>query len=213
MPPFISLNSHVIALDRRDVDTDAILPKQYMAMVHREGFGRYLFDNWRYMQAGSPGDEPSARRINPSFVLNRPASQGAEILLCRANFGCGSSREHAVWALADWGIRALVAPSFAQIFYNNCCKNGILPVVLDANVIEAMFAKAEAGVFSLTINLSAQLLTERDGSKHSFDINPTRKKLLLTGIDEIECTLAYYREHIVQFESEWFSNHPWLVRQ
>lgn len=212
MQPFISMFSHVVALDRRDVDTDAILPKQYMAMVSRHGFGRYLFDNWRYLKEGKPGDEPADREPNPAFALNAPAAQGARILLCRANFGCGSSREHAVWALADWGIRALVAPSFAEIFYNNCCKNGVLPIMLGGEVIDALFAKTQMAPVSLLIDLPSQTLTEADGSEHCFTISPTQKQLLLCGLDEVAHTLANYREQIMGFERERLAREPWLVR-
>ncbi|NTZ89078.1 3-isopropylmalate dehydratase small subunit [Burkholderia metallica] len=210
MTPFQTLRSRVIPLDRRDVDTDAILPKQYMAMIGRDGFGRFLFDNWRYLDPGDPWDN-HARTEAPSFVLNQAEYRDGRILLCRENFGCGSSREHAVWALADWGIRALVAPSFGDIFYGNCCKNGILPITLEDTTIDMMFRKAiSSDSYALTIDLPSQCITDSSGWTESFTIDGNRKHLLVSGRDEVEQTLAAYRARIAAFEADRSNDEPWL---
>lgn len=213
MMPFESVSSLVIPLDRRDVDTDAILPKQYMAMIERHGFGDYLFDNWRYLEEGQPYEDCSLRALSPSFPLNDPRFQGAKILLCRANFGCGSSREHAVWALADWGVRALIAPSFADIFRANCYKNGILPVVLDEPVIDAMFHNSAQQALSVTIVLTTQKVIDTAGNEYPFEIDQAAKNLLSSGLDEIGLTLSTYHKEIRHFEQARFKQEPWLLNQ
>ena len=210
MQPFTTLDRVVVPIDRPNVDTDAILPKQYMKMIGRTGFGPYLFDEWRYLDSAEPGDDCTARRGNPAFVLNLERYRNAGILLGRSNFGCGSSREHAVWALAEWGIRALIAPSFAEIFRGNCLKNGLLPLVLPDAVIDSLFdaVKAQPG-YSLSIDLSAQSVLTPDGHAHRFDIDPFNKDMLLRGLDTIDATLLHLSE-IDAFERRRFAQEPWL---
>ncbi|WP_020205610.1 3-isopropylmalate dehydratase small subunit [Cupriavidus sp. WS] len=211
MQPFTFLDALVVPVDRPSVDTDAILPKQYMKMIGRTGFGPYLFDEWRYLDAAEPGDDCARRRPVPGFALNQPRYQGAGILLGRANFGCGSSREHAVWALAEWGIRALVAPSFAEIFRGNCLKNGLLPIVLPEAAVDALFAAVQARPgYRLAIDLPSQAVREPDGTAHAFDINPFNKAMLLDGLDEIGDTLRHAAA-IGSFERERLALEPWLA--
>ncbi len=211
MQSFTTLDPLVVPIDRPDVDTDAILPKQYMKMIGRTGFGPFLFDEWRYLEPAEPGDDCTARSRTPGFALNQPRYQGAGILLGRGNFGCGSSREHAVWALAEWGIRALVAPSFAEIFHGNCLKNGLLPIVLTETVVDALFAAVQViPGYRLTIDLPNQTVCEPDGTTHTFDINPFNKAMLLDGVDEIGVTLRHVAE-IDAFEHERLALEPWLV--
>ena len=186
MEKFTSLNGLVAPLDRANVDTDAIIPKQFLKSIKRSGFGPYLFDEWRYLDHGEPEMDCKDRPRNPDFVLNQPRYQGAEILLTRANFGCGSSREHAPWALLDFGIRVLIAPSFADIFYNNCFKNGILPIVISAEQVSELIARVkQTEGFSLQVDLEGQVLALPTGEKISFEIDSFRKHCLLNGLDDI----------------------------
>jgi 3-isopropylmalate/(R)-2-methylmalate dehydratase small subunit len=200
----------VIPLDRANVDTDAIIPKQYLKSIKRSGFGPSLFDDWRYLDPGEPGMDNSSRRPNPDFVLNDPRYAGGTLLLARKNFGCGSSREHAVWALDDYGIRAVIAPSFADIFFNNCFKSGLLPIVLDETVINALFAAVAATPsYALTIDLAAQTLSTPDGQAYHFEIDPFRKHCLLEGLDDIGLTLQHADE-IRTYEARHRKEAPWL---
>jgi 3-isopropylmalate/(R)-2-methylmalate dehydratase small subunit len=210
MEPFTILRGIVVPLDRANVDTDAITPKQYLKSVHRAGFGPNLFDDWRYLDPGEPGQDHSTRRPNLDFVLNQPRYQGAQILLARKNFGCGSSREHAVWALEDYGFRAIVAPSFADIFYNNCFKNGLLPITLEDPVIDGLFdAVAAQEAYALTIDLEACTVTTPGGEVFGFDIDPFRRYCLLHGLDDIGLTLQHGDE-IRAYEVRRKDEAPWL---
>ena len=210
MQPFTTLDAVVVPLDRANVDTDAIIPKQFMKSIRRTGFGDNLFDEWRYLDRGEPGQDPATRRPDPDFTLNQPAYAGAQILLTRENFGCGSSREHAPWALRDHGIRALVAPSFADIFYGNCFSNGLLPIVLDAAAVERLFARvAERPGLRFAIDLQAQTLTPQGEEAVGFAIDPARKHRLLNGLDAIALTLAK-ADTIRDYESRRRALEPWL---
>ena len=210
MEAFTTLDAVVVPLDRANVDTDAIIPKQFMKSIQRTGFGDNLFDEWRYLDRGEPGQDASRRPKNPDFVLNQPAFAGAQILLARENFGCGSSREHAPWALHGYGIRALVAPSFADIFFNNCFKNGMLPVVLDAATVERLFAlvAARPGV-RFAIDLNTQTLTPEGEAAIAFDIDAQRKHRLLKGLDAIGLTLKK-ADAIRAYEERRRVLEPWL---
>lgn len=211
MQPFDTLGARVVPIDRPSVDTDAIIPKQYMKMTGRTGFGPYLFDEWRYVDPAEPGDDCAQRRRNVDFALNLPRYEGARILLARSNFGCGSSREHAVWALAEWGIRALVAPSFGEIFRGNCLKNGVLPVVLPETIVDELFQVVQMTPgYSLTIDLRAQIVKEPGGRCHAFEINAFHKSMLLDGLDEIGITLRHSAE-ITAFERKRLALEPWLA--
>ena len=212
MEPFRLLTGLVAPLDRANVDTDAIIPKQFLKSIKRSGFGPNLFDEWRYLDRGEPGMDNSGRRINPDFVLNEPRYRGAQILLARRNFGCGSSREHAPWALADYGFRALIAPSYADIFFNNCYKNGLLPIVLPESRVDHLFAAVKAFPgFKLTIDLERQEVATTDGSlRHSFDVEPFRKHCLQNGLDDIGLTLQH-ADAIGAFEAKRLAEQPWLV--
>jgi 3-isopropylmalate/(R)-2-methylmalate dehydratase small subunit len=212
MEPFRILTGLVAPLDRANVDTDAIIPKQFLKSIKRSGFGPNLFDAWRYLDHGEPGSDPATRRKNPDFVLNDPRYQGARILLARRNFGCGSSREHAPWALGDYGFRALIAPSYADIFFNNCCKNGLLPVVLTEREVDALFAAVRAFPgFRLTIDLERQIVAAPDGSLgFAFEIEPFRKHCLQNGLDDIGLTLEHADE-IHAFEAKRLADQPWLA--
>lgn len=209
MSSFNEFHGLVAPIDRPNVDTDAIIPKQYMKSVNKIGFGPYLFDEWRYKDIGEPGMPCEGRIRNEEFILNQAAYESTSILLARENFGCGSSREHAVWALHDFGIRVVVAPSFADIFYTNCTKNGILPAIVSAEVIEKLFAAAwqEPGV-SLSVSLPNQKLRLKD-LELEFDIQPRAKKLLLHGGDEIEMTKTYV-DSIERYEKSRIMQEPWL---
>ena len=211
MQPFRVHTGIVAPLDRANVDTDAIIPKQFLKSIKRSGFGVNLFDAWRYLDHGEPGMDASSRRPNPQFVLNEPRYRGASILLARRNFGCGSSREHAPWALADYGFRALVAPSFADIFFNNCFKNGLLPIVLPDAAVDRLFADVFAFPgYTLTIDLERQSVASVDGSAgFHFDIDPFRKRCLLNGWDDIGLTLQHADE-IAAFEKRHLREQPWL---
>ncbi len=210
MEKFTRLEGLVAPLDRNNVDTDAIIPKQFLKSIKRSGFGPNAFDEWRYMDVGQPGQDATGRPKNPNFVLNQPRYQGAQVLLTRANFGCGSSREHAPWALLDFGFKAIVAESFADIFFNNCYKNGIVPIVLPANEIEALFQQVEATPgYKLIVDLSAQAVIRPDGYGISFQIDNFRKECLLNGWDDIGLTLRH-AEKIREFEEKRRISQPWL---
>jgi len=210
MQKFTLLDGLVVPLDRANVDTDAIIPKQFLKSIKRSGFGPNLFDEWRYLDHGEPGMDNSKRPLNPDFVLNQPHYQGAQILLARENFGCGSSREHAPWALGDYGLRAIIAPSFADIFFNNCFKNGLLPIRLDAASVDALFKAVEAAPgYRLKINLEQQSITASDGSVYKFEVEAFRKHCLLNGLDDIGLTLQHVGE-IKAFEAKHRAAQPWL---
>jgi 3-isopropylmalate/(R)-2-methylmalate dehydratase small subunit len=211
MDPFRVHTGLVAPLDRANIDTDAIIPKQFLKSIKRSGFGPNLFDEWRYLDHGEPGMDHSARPRNPQFVLNDPRYQGASILLARANFGCGSSREHAPWALHDYGFRALIAPSFADIFHNNCYKNGLLPIVLKESEVDRLFADTFAFPgFKLTVDLERQVVSTVDGSLvYGFEVEPYRKHRLLNGLDDIGLTLEH-AEAIRAFEAKRLREYPWL---
>ncbi len=210
MEKFTPFAGIVAPLDRANVDTDAIIPKQYLKSIKRSGFGPNLFDDWRYLDPGGPEIDNASRRPNPDFVLNRPPRDRAEILLARENFGCGSSREHAVWALTDFGIRAVIAPSFADIFYNNSFKNGLLPIVLDAATVDRLFTEAAAGEdYRLAVDLERQQVTTPAGETLAFEVDAFRKYCLLNGLDDIGLTLQHADE-IRAFEQRYYATHPWL---
>jgi len=210
MEAFVKLKGLVAPLDRSNVDTDAIIPKQFLKSIKRSGFGPNLFDEWRYLDYGEPGRDCSERPLNTDFVLNQQRYQGAQILLARDNFGCGSSREHAPWALLDYGFRAVVAPSFADIFANNCSKNGILPVVLDADVVGRLFGEVTAtSGYQLNVDLEKQQVTTPGGETFTFEIDEFQKQCLLQGLDEISLTLQYADE-IKVFEERRRGEEPWL---
>jgi 3-isopropylmalate/(R)-2-methylmalate dehydratase small subunit len=210
MKAFSTLNGLVAPLDRANVDTDAIIPKQFLKSIKRSGFGPNAFDEWRYLDHGEPGVDNSTRPLNPEFVLNQARYQGASILLTRENFGCGSSREHAPWALEDYGFRAIIAPSFADIFFNNCFKNGLLPIVLGHAVVDALFKAVEANAgYQLTINLAEQTVSTPDGHSCPFEVDAVRKHNLLNGLDDIGLTLQHV-EAIRAFEVKHQSAQPWL---
>jgi len=211
MQPFRVLTGLVAPLDRANVDTDAIIPKQFLKSIKRSGFGPNLFDAWRYLDSGEPGMDNTKRPLNPDFVLNQPRYQGAQILLARRNFGCGSSREHAPWALGDYGFRAIIAPSYADIFFNNCLKNGLLPIVLSESEVDRLFHDTFAFPgFRLTIDLERQTIATLDGGTvFSFDIEPFRKHCLLNGLDDIGLTLTH-AEEMREFEAEREAKQPWL---
>ncbi|MCX7893979.1 MAG: 3-isopropylmalate dehydratase small subunit [Burkholderiales bacterium] len=211
MEKFTVLNGLVAPLDRANVDTDAIIPKQFLKSIKRTGFGPNLFDAWRYLDTGEPGMDNAKRPLNPDFALNQPRYQGASILLARKNFGCGSSREHAPWALADYGFRALIAPSFADIFYNNCFKNGLLPIVLPEADVDRLFHDVAAFPgFRLVIDLPAQTVAYADGSRTlGFEVDAFRKYCLVNGLDEIGLTLRH-ADKIKAFEDKRRREQPWL---
>lgn len=210
MTPFTTHTGLAAPLDRANVDTDQIIPKQFLKSIRRSGFGPNLFDEWRYLDVGQPGQDCATRPRNPDFVLNRPRYAGASVLLARANFGCGSSREHAAWALAEYGFRAIVAPSFADIFFNNSFKNGLLPIVLKDEEVDALFAQCEATEgYALSIDLAAQTVTRPDGVQHRFEVDAFRKHCLLHGLDDIGTTLPA-RDAIAAFEEKHRAAQPWL---
>jgi 3-isopropylmalate/(R)-2-methylmalate dehydratase small subunit len=203
----------VAPMDRANVDTDAIIPKQFLKSIQRSGFGQNLFDAWRFLDPGEPGQDPATRRPNPDFVLNQPRYKGASILLARENFGCGSSREHAPWALEQYGFRALIAPSYADIFFNNCFKNGVLPIVLPAEQVSRLFDDAAGFVgYQLTIDLPRQVIVMPDGSEITFDVQPFRKYCLVNGFDDIGLTLRH-ADKIRAFEAERLARQPWLANR
>jgi 3-isopropylmalate/(R)-2-methylmalate dehydratase small subunit len=200
----------VAPLDRENVDTDAIIPKQFLKSITRSGFGPNLFDEWRYLDHGEPGQDPASRRPNPDFVLNQPRYRGASVLLARRNFGCGSSREHAPWALEQYGFRALIAPSYADIFFNNCFKNGVLPIVLPESQVARLFDDVAAFPgYRLTVDLPNQVVVKPDGESLSFDVEPFRKYCLVNGFDDIGLTLRH-ADKIRAFEAQRMAKMPWL---
>lgn len=210
MQAFTTLTGLAVPLDRANVDTDAIIPKQFLKSIKRSGFGPNAFDEWRYLDYGEPGMDNSKRPINPDFVLNLPRYQGASILLARENFGCGSSREHAPWALEDYGFRAIIAPSFADIFFNNCFKNGMLPIVLKEQEVDLLFQQVQAQEgYQLTVDLSAQTVTTPTGESFSFSVDAFRKHCLLNGLDDIGLTMQH-QDKIRAFEDQHRQAQPWL---
>ncbi len=203
----------VAPMDRANVDTDAIIPKQFLKSIARTGFGPNLFDAWRYLDKGEPGQDPATRKPNPDFVLNQPRYAGASVLLARTNFGCGSSREHAPWALDQYGFRAIIAPSYADIFYNNCFKNGLLPIVLPEAVVSRLFDEVNGFVgYRLTVDLPRQVVVKPDGSEIAFEVQPFRKYCLVNGFDDIGLTLRH-ADKIKAFEAERLAKMPWLAHR
>jgi len=210
MEKFTRIDGIVLPLDRSNVDTDAIIPKQYLKSIRRSGFGPNLFDDWRYLEPGAPGQDHSRRKLNPDFVLNQPRFAGATILLARENFGCGSSREHAVWALADAGFRVVVATSFADIFYNNCFKNGVLPIMLPADEVQQLFEAVSAqSSYRLEVDLESQVIRRPDGRILPFEVDSFRRECLLNGLDDIDLTLKC-ADDIRAYEKSRITQAPWL---
>ena len=209
MKKFTNESAIVLPLNRANVDTDFIIPKQFLKSIKRTGFGVNLFDEHRYLDKGEPDADNSGRPLNPDFVMNQPRYAGAKVLLARDNFGCGSSREHAPWALDDYGFRAIIAPSFADIFFNNCFKNGLLPIVLGKEVVDGLFAEVEACEgFTLEIDLESQQVRKPDGTALTFEVDAFRKHCLLNGLDDIGLTLED-SDKIAQFETSWREKSPW----
>ena len=201
----------VAPMDRENVDTDAIIPKQFLKSIRKTGFGPNLFDEWRYLDKGEPGQDPATRKANPDFVLNQPRYAGASILLARKNFGCGSSREHAPWAIDQYGFRAIIAPSYADIFFNNCFKNGLLPIQLSEAQVAQLFDEVKGFVgYALTIDLPRQVIVKPDGSEIAFEVAPFRKYCLTNGFDDIGLTLRH-ADKIRAFEAERLARRPWLA--
>ena len=213
MEKFTILTGLVAPMDRANVDTDAIIPKQFLKSIQRTGFGPNLFDAWRYLDPGEPGMDNSRRPLNPDFSLNQPRYKGASILLARKNFGCGSSREHAPWALDDYGFRVIVAPSYADIFFNNCFKNGLLPIVLSESQVDALFHEVQAFPgYELVVDLPAQTIGSVNGDRvYSFEVEPFRKYCLVNGLDDIGLTLRH-AEKIREFEAKRLKEQPWLAK-
>ncbi|MCW8929140.1 MAG: 3-isopropylmalate dehydratase small subunit [Gammaproteobacteria bacterium] len=210
MEKFTKMTAIAVPLDRANVDTDAIIPKQFLKSIKRSGFGPNLFDEWRYLDHGEPGMDNSTRPINTDFVLNKPRYNGARILLARDNFGCGSSREHAPWALEDYGIRVIIAPSFADIFYNNCFKNGLLPIILEEQTIDELFNMVfENEGFELTVDLELKKITSDSGISIDFELDQFRRHCLLEGLDEIGLTLEH-ADDIRAYENKQKEITPWL---
>ena len=211
MTPFRVHSGLVAPMDRENVDTDAIIPKQFLKSIRKSGFGENLFDEWRFLDHGEPGQDPATRRPNPDFVLNQPRFQGASILIARKNFGCGSSREHAPWALQQYGFRAIVAPSYADIFFNNCFKNGLLPIRLSEGEVSGLFDEVAAFPgYRLTVDLERQVIVRPDGVELAFEVEPFRKFCLLGGFDDIGLTLRH-ADTIRAFEAERLLTKPWLA--
>ena len=209
MEPFQPIHSKVVAMDRANVDTDAIIPKQFLKSIRRTGFGPYLFDGWRYLDRGEPEMDCTNRPLNPEFELNRPGYRDAKILLVRENFGCGSSREHAPWALQDYGFRVLIAPSFADIFYNNCFKNGLLPIILDPEIVDRLFLESTDLDYLLRVDLEQQTVMTPTSVMIRFEIDESRKYRLLNGLDDIGLSLQNADE-IRRYESNRMKTAPWL---
>ena len=210
MNPFITHTGIVAPLDRANVDTDAIIPKQFLKSIKKTGFGPHLFDEWRYLDHGEPGMDLSQRKKNPEFVLNQAEYEKASILIARENFGCGSSREHAPWAIEDYGFRAILAPSFADIFFSNCFKNGLLPIVLPNEKIDFLFKSIYANKgYTLTIDLENQLVILPSNEKISFQVDAFRKHCLMHGLDDIGLTMQH-SDNIKAFEQEYYQKNPWL---
>ncbi|MBL8349581.1 MAG: 3-isopropylmalate dehydratase small subunit [Burkholderiaceae bacterium] len=213
MQAFTMHKGLVAPMDRANVDTDAIIPKQFLKSIARTGFGPNLFDEWRYLDKGEPGQDPASRRPNPDFVLNQPRYAGASILLARRNFGCGSSREHAPWALDQFGFRAIIAPSFADIFFNNCFKNGLLPIVLPEAVVARLFDEVAAFPgYQLGVDLPRQVIVKPDGAEIPFEVQAFRKYCLVNGFDDIGLTLRH-ADKIKAFEAERLARMPWLAHR
>jgi len=213
MEPFRIHRGLVAPIDRENVDTDAIIPKQFLKSIKRTGFGENLFDEWRYLDPGEPGQNPASRRPNPDFVLNRPRYKGASVLLARRNFGCGSSREHAPWAIGQYGFRALIAPSYADIFFNNCFKNGLLPIVLPESEVARLFDEVAAFPgYELTVDLERQVVVKADGTELAFEVEAFRRHCLLGGFDDIGLTLRHADE-IRAYEAERLLRKPWLAHR
>ena len=211
MEKFIAHEGLAAPLDRANVDTDAIIPKQFLKSIRRSGFGPNLFDAWRYLDIGEPDQDNSGRPLNPDFVLNQPRYQGASILLARENFGCGSSREHAPWALADYGFRVIIAPSFAEIFFNNCFKNGLLPIVLPEGEVDALFqAVAATPGLRLAVRLQDQVIRLPDGAQIAFEVDPFRKYRLINGLDDIGLTLQH-ADKVRAYEALRKQEEPWAI--
>ena len=201
----------VAPMDRENVDTDAIIPKQFLKSIRKTGFGEHLFDAWRYFDDGYPGQDPTSRKPNPDFVLNLPRYSGASVLIARKNFGCGSSREHAPWALDQYGFRAIIATSYADIFFNNCFKNGLLPIVLSETQVAQLFDECAAfPTYSLTVDLERQVVVKPDGVELPFEVQAFRKYCLLNGFDDIGLTLRH-SDKIKAFEAERLAAKPWLA--
>ena len=210
MQKFTNFSGLVAGIDRPNIDTDAIIPKQYLKSIKRSGFGVNLFDDWRYLDPGQPGKSNVDRRVNPDFILNKSPFKHAQILLARENFGCGSSREHAVWALMDFGFKVVIAPSFADIFYNNSFKNGFLPIALNASLVDQLFDELEQQQdYQLSVNLEDQLVSNAAGFEMPFEIDEFRKYCLLNGLDDIGLTMQH-AEQIKQFEQQYYEKAPWL---
>ena len=210
MQKFTNFSGIVAGIDRPNIDTDAIIPKQYLKSIKRSGFGINLFDDWRYLDPGQPGKSNADRRVNPDFVLNKQPFKHAQIMLARENFACGSSREHAVWALMDFGFKVVIAPSFADIFYNNSFKNGLLPIALSASLVDQLFAELEQQQdYQLSVNLEDQVVRNSTGFEMSFEIDEFRKYCLLNGFDDIGLTMQH-AEQIKQFEQQYYKKSPWL---
>ena len=211
MDKFVVHKGLAAPIDRENVDTDAIIPKQFLKSIRKTGFGVNLFDEWRYLDHGEPGQDPASRKPNPDFVLNQPRYQGASVLIARKNFGCGSSREHAPWALQQYGFRALIAPSFADIFFNNCFKNGILPIVLPEPAVAKLFDEVLAFPgYELTVDLPRQVVVKPQGEEIPFDVQAFRKYCLLNGFDDIGLTLRQ-SDKIKAYEAERLATKPWLA--
>jgi 3-isopropylmalate/(R)-2-methylmalate dehydratase small subunit len=211
MQKFTNFSGLVAGIDRPNIDTDAIIPKQYLKSIKRTGFGVNLFDDWRYLDPGQPGKSNADRRVNPDFILNKSPFKHAQILLARENFACGSSREHAVWALMDFGFKVVIAPSFADIFYNNSFKNGFLPIALNASLVDQLFTELEQHQdYQLSVNLEDQLVSNAAGFEMSFEIDEFRKYCLLNGLDDIGLTMQH-AEQIKQFEQQYYEKAPWLA--
>ncbi len=213
MTPFTVHKGLVAPMDRENVDTDAIIPKQFLKSIQRGGFGPNLFDAWRYLDKGEPGMDPATRRPNPDFVLNQPRYQGASVLIARRNFGCGSSREHAPWALGQYGFRAIIAPSYADIFFNNCFKNGLLPIELPEHEVARLFDEVHGFVgYLLLVDLPRQVVVKPDGSELAFEVQAFRKYCLVNGFDDIGLTLRH-ADQIRAFEAERLARQPWLAHR
>jgi 3-isopropylmalate/(R)-2-methylmalate dehydratase small subunit len=211
MQKFSTHTGIVAPIDRAHVDTDAIMPKQFLKSIRKTGFGPHLFDEWRYKDPGYYGKPESERQVNPDFVLNQPRYKGASVLLARKNFGCGSSREHAPWAIGQYGFRAILAPSYADIFFNNCFKSGLLPIVLSESQIDQLFNEVSAFPgYKLTVDLERQRIVKGQGEEIAFDVNAFRKYCLLNGLDDIGLTLRH-KDKIQSFEAQRLAAKPWLA--
>ena len=212
MEKFTVFKGLVCPMDRSNVDTDAIIPKQFLKSIYRTGYGPNLFDEWRYLDKGEPGMDPATRKPNPDFVLNQPRYQNSTILLARKNFGCGSSREHAPWALTQYGFKSVIAPSFADIFYNNSFKNGLLPIILSEDIVDHLFKETfNTPGYELTIDLERSVVIEPNGKEHAFNVPEFRRYCLLNGLDDIGITLQH-RDEIKAFEEKRLAEKPWLVK-